>query len=136
MVSCCRPAFTLILQAVYLLGNLANSSSHQRDILAHPRILASLRACLVDAKVEVRRPAAACVLELVRANPRCYHELHTAGIDSTLRHMCEYGGTLLSSSPATRFGMGMQMGVEDDREVKDKAREALHLMELSGEMGI
>ena len=76
------------------------------------------------------------MLELVRANPRCYHELHTAGIDSTLRHMCEYGGTLLSSSPATRFGMGMQMGVEDDREVKDKAREALHLMELSGEMGI
>lgn len=110
--------------------------THQSDILAYPEILSSLRDCLVDAKVEVRRPAAACILELVRANPRCYRQLHAAGIDSTLRHMCEFGSSLLSSSPITRYGMGLHMGIEDDREVKEKAREALHLMELHGEMGL
>ncbi len=120
----------LCTKAVCVLGNLANSSPRQRDILAHPRILSSLRSCLVDAKVEVRRPAAACVLELVRANPRSHRELHEAGIDSTLRHMCDYGGGgILSLSPTTRYSMGLQMGMEDDREVKEKAREALHWFE-------
>lgn len=124
-------------QAVYLLGNLANSKDHQSDILAHPRILASLRECLVDVKVEVRRPAAACVYELVHTDASCFRYLHDAGIDSTLKHICEYGSSLLASSPVTRFGMGfhMHMGVEDDREVKEKAREALHLLEEGGEMG-
>lgn len=118
-------------QAAYLLGNLANSSAHQRDILSHPRILISLRQCLIDAKVDVRRPAVACVRELIRANPHSYRELHDAGIDTTLRHMCDYGG-LVASSPTSTFSMG----VEEDSEVREKAREALRWLERSGEMRI
>ena len=86
--------------------------------------------------MEVRRPATACVLELVRTNPRCFHNLHAAGIDSTLRHMCEFSSSLMAASPVGRMGAGLQMGVEEDREVKEKAREALHLIEMSGEMGM
>lgn len=108
---------------MYLLGNLANSPIHSHEILASSRILHSLRLCLVDAKVDVRRPAVTCVLELIRANPGSHQELHDAGIDSTLRHMCDYGGVLLASSPTSRFAH--PLGVEDDREVKEKARTAL-----------
>ena len=127
----------VLSQAVYCLGNMANSPTHHADLLSHPRILQSLRKCLVDGKVYVRRPAAACILELVRTNPRCYHDLHAAGIDSTLRHMCDYGSSLLSSSsPAMRFGMGLQMGIEDDREVLETVRDALRLMEMHGELGM
>ena len=107
--------------------------THQNEILAHPRILHSLRQCLVDAKVDVRRPAVSCVLELVRANPHSHHELHEAGIDMTLRHMCDYGGGLVASSPTTST---FPMGVEEDSEVREKAREALRRLERSAEMGM
>ncbi|OBZ65761.1 Acetolactate synthase, mitochondrial [Grifola frondosa] len=125
-------------QAVCVLANLANSPPHQSSILSHSRILRSLRLCLVDAKVDVRRPAVSCVLELVRKNPGSYKQLHEAGIDSTLRHMCEYnGGASLSLSPTRRPSGGLQMGVEDDQEVKEKAREALRWLERnSAEMDI
>lgn len=93
----------------------------------HPRILPSLRHCLIDAKVEVRRPAASCILELVRANPQ-HRELHEAGIDTTLRHICDHN---FSGSPTARLSLGFQMGAEEDREVKEKCREALHWMERS-----
>lgn len=86
--------------------------------------------------MEVRRPAVACVRELVRTNPSSYHELHAVGIDSTLRHMCEYNNPMLATSPTIRYSMGLQMGAEDDSEVKEKAREALQYMELGGEQGV
>ena len=104
---------------------------HQAAILAHERILASLRRCLVDAKADVRRPAVSCVLELVRANPRSHKELHDAGIESTLRRMCDYA----AGSP-TRLFSGLQMGAEDDGEVKDKARQALQWLEHSADMDV
>ena len=119
-----------LLQATYTLGNLVNSTTHQPEILAYPRILLSLRQCLVDAKVDVRRPAVSCVRELIRANPHAHRELHEAGIDATLRHMCDSGGGLISS-PTTS---ALSMGVEEDSEVRDKAREALRLLERNGEM--
>ncbi|EKM55266.1 uncharacterized protein PHACADRAFT_255760 [Phanerochaete carnosa HHB-10118-sp] len=123
----------VLRQAAFLLGNLANSPKHQRDILSHPRILISLRQCLIDAKVDVRRPAVACVRELIRANPHSYRELHDAGIDTTLRHMCDYGGGLAAASP---MASAFSMGVEEDSEVREKAREALRWLERSGEMGM
>ncbi|KAI0373038.1 ARM repeat-containing protein [Pilatotrama ljubarskyi] len=116
------------LLAVFVLANVANSPAHQKSILAHPRILGRLRDCLVDAKVEIRRPAVSCVLELARQNPRSYRELHETGIDATLRHMLEHT-THVSSSPTLRFAAGRQMGAEDDLEVQDKARQALHWLE-------
>lgn len=133
----------VVHQAVCLLGNLANSTPHQRLILSHSRILASLRSCLVDAKVQIRRPAAACILELARGNPgpRSRKELQEAGIDSTLRHICEHygysggGGSFGGGgSPIARVGSGFQMGKEDDGEVKEKAREALQWLERGSDM--
>lgn len=114
-------------QAAYVLGNLANSATHQREIISHPRILSSLRHCLVDRRVEVRRPAVACVRELIRVNPHIHKELHDTGIDMTLKHMCDYGGGLLASSPTSAFSH--QMGVEEDKEVRENAREALRWLE-------
>ncbi|KAI0797444.1 armadillo-type protein [Abortiporus biennis] len=174
----------VLLQAVCVLGNISNSITHQAAILSHPSILLSLRSCLVDSKVEIRRPAASCVLELIRTNPKCFKEIHEAGIDTTLRGMCDYhsvgpspvmglpgvvnmggvgmsmgvwgtgygaspgglglGGSLglgsaggLGSGTSTSPGGRMfQMGAEDDREVKDKAREALHWLEHGVEMSM
>ncbi|KAI0086228.1 ARM repeat-containing protein [Irpex rosettiformis] len=123
----------VLRQAVYLTGNLSNSTTHSHEILSHARILQSLRMCLVDAKVDVRRPAVTCVLQLIKANPGSYKELHESGIDSTLRHMCDYGGGIMASSPtSTRFhNHHYHMGVEDDREVKDKARDALNRLHIA-----
>ncbi|PIL24324.1 hypothetical protein GSI_14077 [Ganoderma sinense ZZ0214-1] len=126
----------VVLQAVFVLANVANSPAHQRSILSHPRILHRLRECLVDAKVEIRRPAVSCVLELVRQNPRSHRELHEAGIDSTLRHMCEHTSHV-SASPTLRVAAGRQaMGAEDDLEVQEKARQALHWLEHSLDMDV
>ncbi|KAI0929233.1 hypothetical protein AcW1_006226 [Taiwanofungus camphoratus] len=121
----------VLLQAVCVVANVANSPPHQNSILSNSRILASLKTCLVDAKAEVRRPAISCVLELAKANPRSHKELHDAGIDSTLRHMCEYSGGL-GGSPARRFAMGK----EDDSEVQEKARDALHWLEHNVDMAV
>ncbi|KAI0333622.1 ARM repeat-containing protein [Cubamyces sp. BRFM 1775] len=118
----------VVLQAVFVLANVANSVAHQTSILSHPKILGRLRDCLVDAKVEIRRPAVSCVLELARQNPRSFRELHEAGIDATLRHMLEHTSHV-ASSPTLRFAAGRQMGAEDDMEVQEKARQALHWLE-------
>jgi hypothetical protein len=50
------------------------------------------------------------------------------GIDSTLRHMCEYSGGIISGSPGP---LSHQMGVEDDTGVKDRAYQSLRLLEHS-----
>lgn len=117
------------------MANIANSPAHQRSILSNPRILHRLRECLVDAKVEIRRPAVSCVLELVRHNPRSHRELHEAGIDSTLRHMCEHTSHV-SASPTLRLAGGRHMGAEDDLEVQEKARQALHWWEHNLDMDV
>ena len=125
---------TCALQAVYLTGNLSNSAAHSREILSHAKILQSLRVCLSDAKVDVRRPAVVCICELIRANPRSYKEFRDSGIESTLRHICDYGGGFMSSSPtSTRFHHhhSHHIGIEDDREVKSKAKEALNLLQCA-----
>ena len=101
--------------------------------MSNPRILNRLRECLVDAKAEIRRPAVSCVLELVRQNPRSHRELREAGIDSTLRHMCEHSSHISASPTTFRLG-GRHMGAEDDKEVQDKARQALHWLEHNADM--
>ncbi|KAI0723864.1 ARM repeat-containing protein [Cerioporus squamosus] len=126
----------VVLQAVFVLANMANSAAHQRSILADQRILRCLRDCLIDAKVEIRRPAISCVLELVRQNPRSHRELHEAKIDSTLRHMCEHSSHVSASPTTLRLTGGRQMGAEDDLEVQDKARQALHWLEHNADMDV
>ncbi|KAI0807797.1 ARM repeat-containing protein [Fomes fomentarius] len=124
----------IVLQAVFVLANVANSPAHQRSILSNQRILSRLRECLVDAKVEIRRPAVSCVLELVRQNPRCHQKLHEAGIDSTLRHMVEHTSHVSASPTTLRLAGGRQMGAEDDMEVQSKAKDALRWLEHSADM--
>lgn len=51
----------------------------------------------------------------------------------TLRHMCDYGGGLVAISPTSTT---LSMGVEEDSEVRENAREALRWLERSGEMGM
>ncbi|KAI0647434.1 ARM repeat-containing protein [Trametes meyenii] len=118
----------VVLQAMFFLANIANSPARQKSILSHPRILSKLRGCLVDAKVEIRRPAVSCVAELARQNTLHHRELQEAGIVATLRHMLEHT-THVSASPTIRFGAGRPMGVEDDLEVQAKARQALDFIE-------
>jgi armadillo repeat-containing protein 8 len=116
-------------QAVGLLANLSNGFEiHQTYILGHARIMSSLRLCLVDARVEVRRPAVSCVAQLVHgANQKRARELKEFGLESTLRHLCE--GPVVSASPLRSPRLGRVMGVETDREIREKAREALHYLE-------
>jgi hypothetical protein len=109
----------ILLQATFLLANLANGSSQRQvSIASDRRIMASLRTCLVESDVDVRRPAAWCVLQLAK-NSSCQKMLRDEGFDSTLRQMCDFGGGTLS----------YQMVVEDDVVVKEKAKEALALLE-------
>jgi len=123
----------VILKAVYALANLANSPVPQSRILSHTRVLAGLERCLSDSTVRIRQPAVSCVLELVKANPRSLQPLHNVGVDTTLRHMCEYTGAV-SGSPTRSMPLGLHMCLED--EVREKAREALHWMEHNGEMAV
>ena len=123
-----------------MFANIANSPAYQRFLLGDARLLSRLRECLVDAKVEIRRPAVSCVLELARSNPLAHRELHEAGIDSTLRHMCEHvHGSAVGTSPTSlRLGAGGRhtMGAEDDLEVYDKALQALRWLERSADMDV
>ncbi|TFY75860.1 hypothetical protein EWM64_g8156 [Hericium alpestre] len=114
----------VVLQAAYALSNLANGRrQHQEQILAHGQILRTLRSCLVDAPMDVRHAAVTCVLQLAEVNDWKQQELRDAGLDSTLRHICEYGGGPISPGAASATAIGVE------RDVKDKARRALDLIE-------
>ena len=114
-----------------LLGALANLTNghaqRQALILAHGQLLGSLRCALVDAPAEARCAALGAIIELAWGAG----ELRAAGIESTLRHLVESGGSGGggsgsaggAGSPATGVGGGV------DREVKDRARRALDAME-------
>ena len=115
----------ILLQAICLLANLANGlPQRQVSITSDRRVMASVRSCLVDLNVDVRRPATASVLQLAK-NLRCRKVLRDGGLDSTLRRMCNFGGGI-SGSPGP---LSHQMRVEDDAGVKEKAREALAFLE-------
>jgi len=118
----------VVLQAASVLSNLANGTAeHQAQILAHHPILRALRSCLVDAPMGVRRMAVSCVLELASTSQWKHQELRDAGIDTTLRRICEYSGAISPSSVSVN-----PMSVE--REVKEKARKALDYIEHGGDM--
>jgi len=120
----------VVLQAAYVLANLANAhESHQESILSHPEILSSLRTCLAESKSDIRRPAVACILELARNHPERQKEIADAGIVSTLRHICEWTGAM-SMSPGGRALQGHHSIIaEDDRDMIDQAKAALDWLE-------
>jgi hypothetical protein len=122
------------VQATHALANLANGhEAHQNAILSRPQILISLRSCLADARVETRRPAVACILELARKNPKRRKELVDAGIISTLKRISEWSGGV-SSSPGGR-ALGHHAVAEDEKDVVDQARLALDWLEHGGAVG-
>ncbi|KAG9226457.1 hypothetical protein CCMSSC00406_0003336 [Pleurotus cornucopiae] len=125
----------VILQAVCTLGNLFNGSeSHQRMIVSHPMLLKSLRSCLAHDKAEIRRPAASCILSIVRSSSLgpSRSDIVEAGIVSTLRHICEWSGAV-AVSPGGRSSTHHAV-IEDDKEVVDLARQALQCLEHVGSL--
>jgi len=103
-----------------LLLSACNESDHR---ISRPGILASLRNNLQHAKVPVRRAAALCIVHLLSESPKRLHkEFRDAGIESTLRNMYGNGHTSLSGTPSSS---GLQMGKEDDREVREYVSAAL-----------
>ncbi|KAI0284920.1 ARM repeat-containing protein [Russula brevipes] len=106
----------VVLQAAYTLANLANGhAERQALILAHEQLLRSLRSALVDAPADARCAALGAIIELAWGAA----QLRAAGIESTLRHLVEFGG----GAPAGSVAGGM------DREVRERARKALEAME-------
>lgn len=116
------------------MANLANGDeTHQDLIISHPKILGCLRTCMADSKVEVRRPAVSCILNLIRTGPPRRQEFHDTGIISTLRHMCDWSGGV-SLSPGGRMS-GSHHVIEDDKEVINLARQAVDWLDHGGEVG-
>ncbi|GLB39316.1 putative ARM repeat-containing protein [Lyophyllum shimeji] len=131
----------VVLQAAYVLANLANGGeTHLERILAHPDVLPALHAALTAAtapmptptashppaghglgKAEARRPIVACVSQLARIGPA---KIKAAGFEGALRHVYEWVGGGMGGGG--RGGLGW----EDDREVVEQARLALHWLGL------
>lgn len=108
------------LQAVYLLANLINGSeSQQNQIASYPNLLTNLRTCLAEGKLDVKKPATSCIRQLAH-NPKGRRAIIEAGITSTLRHLCEWSGSGISSaslsspisagSPVSGIGGNMASG--------------------------
>ncbi|KAI0306232.1 ARM repeat-containing protein [Multifurca ochricompacta] len=121
----------VVLQAAYTLANLANGhAQRQALILAHGQLLRSLRSALVDAPADARCAALGAVIELAWGAA----QLRAAGIESTVRHLVEFGG---GGGPGVGGGgggggNGGGVGVSGgnvDREVRERARRALEAME-------
>lgn len=79
-------------QTTYVLGNIANGSRSQQDLIfTHPHILGGMYRCLADAHPGTRVPLVGCILSLLQTNQRRKRDLIEAGFISTLRHLCERG---------------------------------------------
>ncbi|KAG6837860.1 hypothetical protein H0H93_013013 [Arthromyces matolae] len=140
----------IVLQAAYLLGNLANAkASHLAQILSHPRLLPALHTALVAATITVssshspssmtpsatlsssnhvaqsyraqaRGPLVSCVAQLAAGGAA---QVKAAGFEGALKHVVEWTGGGLGG------GRGTHGGWDDDRQVALEARNALMLIE-------
>lgn len=90
-------------------------------LLARPNFPEAIQNNLHHPKVEVRRAATWCVHKLVG---RKVHELLDAGIETTLRNMTGGPGSLSGSSE-------LQMGYESDREIAEKVKATLVIIEAN-----
>ncbi|KXN82010.1 O-methylsterigmatocystin oxidoreductase [Leucoagaricus sp. SymC.cos] len=92
------PSDDVMLQATHVLANMINGSeAHRNQIAAYPNLLANLRTCLAEGKAEVKKPATSCIHQLAR-NSKGRRAIIEAGIISTLRHLCEWSGSGMSSA--------------------------------------
>ncbi|KIY46790.1 ARM repeat-containing protein [Fistulina hepatica ATCC 64428] len=121
----------VVIQAVYVLANIANGSDeHQDFILSNPDLLAELRTCLGEKSVDIRRPAVACVLHLARSNysdPARRRRMIDAGLLATLKHVCERSATGPLSVIIGGVGGGFTRNTVKD--VLEQAREAVDCLE-------
>lgn len=118
----------LLCQAIYALANIANgATAHRMYIIRNERVLANLRAAMINNRVDVRRAAVSCVESLAKGR---HPQLRMAGIEDTLKSITR--GTMssglsgaLSSSPSNR----VEMGIETVSEIRELARNALRYLE-------
>lgn len=115
-------------KALGALGNLAQGPNELRDnCLARKRLLAGIKECLQDPKVEVRRETIRTVSLFVKANPRRHSELREAGIDKTLRLM--YGANV-STGTMNNAMHNAQMGYEEDQQVRAEVKKSLMVLDF------
>ncbi|KAJ7841193.1 ARM repeat-containing protein [Mycena olivaceomarginata] len=108
----------VVLQATYVLANLANgAATYQTHLITSPPLLAALRHALAERGPHVRRPAVSAVLELARASTAARRALGEAGIGATLRQMCSASAGYHSPHAA------------DDKDVIESAKTALDWLE-------
>ena len=119
------------------LSNIANGSPmHRNFIIKNSGLLDRIRSCLTHTKVEVRHGAVTCVRQLAQGRPHQHRELREAGIELTLRHLCGSGRGASSLVPSSPSIGGHQMGIEEDMNVRNAARLALHALETPDEMDL
>jgi hypothetical protein len=121
-------------QAASLLANVAlGAPSAQDALLAHLKLSDGLRRCVADARPAVRHPAVGAAAALIRgADSQRRRQLRALGLEAPLRALCDGAGAGARARGSSIGGdilHGSMMGVEGDREVKEKAREALHILE-------
>lgn len=99
----------------------SGSLEHLNALLARLKFPEAIQNSLHHPKVEVRRAATSCVYKLVRRNAR---ELMDARIETTLRNMTGGPRALSGSSE-------LQMGYESDREIAEKVKRTLAVIEAN-----
>ncbi|KAF7308047.1 hypothetical protein MKEN_01167000 [Mycena kentingensis (nom. inval.)] len=146
----------VVLQAAFLLGNLANCPSMHGALVKDTALLGALRTVLAERGPGVRQPIVRVVLELARGSTAGRRALVDAGVAGTLRRVCSaHVGVGVGSpvgagagvgslrtrreSTASAGGAGRAVSpsvprhahghMEDDREVIDQAKTALDWLE-------
>ncbi|KAF9053450.1 hypothetical protein BJ165DRAFT_1591247 [Panaeolus papilionaceus] len=108
------PTSPTLLNASYLLSNLANGNDDAQDaIMRHPGMLSAIREALAEGGTNVRRALVQAIGELVRSDMRRRREFREVGIVGTLKRVCEFPAGMPSSSSAS--GGGGRRGVSGER---------------------
>ena len=111
-----------LAKGLWAINNLGSGSpEYLSTLLARPNFPEAIQNNLRHPKVEVRRAATWCVHKLVGRNVQ---ELLQGGIETTLRNMT--GGPLPVSGSSE-----LQMGYESDREIADKIKSTLAIIEAN-----
>jgi hypothetical protein len=125
-------------QAAGLLANLAAGPSSVQDaILSHPRLPDLLRQCVADARPAVRHPAVCAALALVRGVDARKRKTLRELLETPLRALCDaasVGSRPRGASVSGDIVQGSMMGVEDRRDIREKAKETLFILEHDMEM--
>ncbi|KAH8829999.1 armadillo-type protein [Flagelloscypha sp. PMI_526] len=133
------------VEAANLLGNLSNSTQEYANTVllnpsssehtshsyaaemetSTPPILNAIKTALTEhTNPDLRRPLLFCLRRL-SDSPKARRQLLEAGINGTLKRICQWGGKV-PGVPGSRGGLS------DDREVVDLAKAALSYLEHGG----